>query len=98
MLLVERKEPTVMYPSDLLTELRQQDFATALRQAEQARLVRLTRTDVMPIQQRQAAHQHQVKTHWWLKTASALKHAGAFATNSCLSTPCSGTPSCVCSL
>jgi hypothetical protein len=33
-----------------------------------------------------------VKTRWWLKTASALKHADAFATNSCLSIPCSGTP------
>lgn len=87
MLLVERKEPTSMSPLNLLAELRQQDLAAALRQAEQ---VRLARTHALPLQQ------HRVKTPWWRKTIAEFKQGGERATHCCFSTPCPELLSCAC--
>lgn len=64
-----------MYPSPLLHELHQYNLAVALRQAEQARLLRAARAEALSISQQQPTH--QMKRSWWLKSRAVLKQIGA---------------------
>ena len=86
-----------MYPSNLLSELRQQEIADAVRQAAQTRLIHLARPEALPIQQRWVAFWHQVKTIWWRQMIDPLKRGGAIASSGCFSAPLPGTSACVCS-
>ena len=84
-----------MYPSPLLHELHQHDLAAALRQAEQASLLRAARAEALSISHQQPAH--QMKQSWWLKSRAALKQIGTLSTGRGLSPCCPGRLSCACS-
>lgn len=84
-----------MYPSPLLYELHQHDLAAALRQAEQARLLRAARAEVLSLSDQQSTH--QMRRSWWQKSRTVLKQIGAPFTNRGLSACRPERLSCACS-
>ena len=85
-----------MYPSHLLSDYIPQHQTALIREAERARLARLTRPEKATVQHHWLANVRHIRTRLFGNKASAQQHTARWATEKCCAPVLPGAQCSVC--